>query len=137
MVDDPAFAESDVHGGSGVGAIELGDGTVQLVGALGLGGRVELRDGALTGKYESGLGEWFVATGAEADVFARYRDLLADRLGARPVRGSRIWCSWYSFYGSIDEQRLTDVLGDLAGAAVRRLPDRRRLATGDRRLATQ
>lgn len=115
MVDDPAFAESDVHGGSGVGAIELGDGTVQLIGALALGGRVELHDGALTGKYESGLGEWFVATGAEADVFAHYRDLLADRLGARPARGSRIWCSWYSFYGSIDEQRLIDVLGGLGG----------------------
>jgi hypothetical protein len=33
MVDDPAFAESDVHGGSGVGAIELGDDTVQLLSA--------------------------------------------------------------------------------------------------------
>ncbi len=115
MVDDPAFAESDVHGGSGVGAIELGDGMVQLLGALGMGGRVELRDGALTGTYESDEGEWFVATGGEAEVFARYRDLLGDRLGTRDPRGSRIWCSWYSFYASIDERRLTEVLADLRG----------------------
>ena len=68
-----------------------------------------------TGTYENDPGEWFVATGAEDDVFARYRDLLGDRLGARPARGSRIWCSWYSFYASIDERRLIDVLDDLRG----------------------
>ncbi|RPI10068.1 MAG: hypothetical protein EHM63_03695, partial [Actinobacteria bacterium] len=115
MVDDPAFARSGVHGGSGVGAIELGDDTVQLVGALGVGGRVELHDGSLIGKYEADAGEWFVATGAEAEVFARYRDLLGDRLGTRPARGAKTWCSWYSFYASIDEQRLAGVLGDLRG----------------------
>ena len=68
MVDDPAFAESDVHGGSGVGAIELGDDTVQLLGALGVGARVELRDGALTGRYEHDTGDWFVAEGPEAEA---------------------------------------------------------------------
>ena len=116
MVDDPAFAESDVHGGSGVGAVELGDDTVQLLGALGLGASSGApRRRARRGGMSATQGEWFVAEGPEAEVFARYRDLLADRLGARPARGSRIWCSWYSFYARIDERRLTDVLDGLRG----------------------
>ena len=73
-----------------------------------------------TGDSSSGVskgptGEWLVARGAEAEVFARYAELLGDRLGRRAARNPRVWCSWYSFYGNIDEGRVLGVLGDVRG----------------------
>ena len=114
MVDDPAFVASPRHGGSAVGAVEA-DGEVLLLGALGLGGRVEVDGARLMGQVEGPPGEWLVARGTEAEVFARYAELLGDRLGRRAARKPRVWCSWYSFYGNIDENRVLDVLDDVRG----------------------
>ena len=116
MVDDPEFVGSSRHGGSAVGAVEV-DGEVVLLGALGLGGRVELDGYRLVGRCEGAAGPWLVARGAEDEVFARYAELLGERLGRRAARRPRVWCSWYSFYRGIDERRVLDVLDD-----VRRLP---------------
>ncbi len=115
MVDDPAHATSDLHGGSAVGAIERTPGEIVLLGALGLGGRVTWDGARLVGHCEGPAGEWLVVRDAEVTAFTRYAELLAERLGRRPARHPRIWCSWYSFYGNIDEARLLAVLDDLEG----------------------
>ncbi|HMK11260.1 MAG TPA: hypothetical protein VK461_06745, partial [Acidimicrobiales bacterium] len=115
MVDDPAFATRAVHSGSSVGAVELADGDVLLVGALGLGARVELDGDTIVGNQDDPDGEWLVVRGDEDAVFARYAARLGERLGRRRPRRPKVWCSWYSFYGNIDEQRLIEVLADLRG----------------------
>ncbi len=114
MVDDPAFVASPRHGGSAVGAVAVGD-DVLLVGALDLGGRVEIDGDRVVGHVEGPECDWLVARGSRDEVFARYTDLLGERLGHRRVRSPRVWCSWYSFYGNIDEARVLDVLGDVSG----------------------
>ena len=115
MVDDPAHATSDRHGGSAVGAIERSSDEIVLLGALGFGGRVTWESGRLVGHSEGPPADWLVIRGTEAAAFARYGELLGERLGRRPARHPRIWCSWYSFYGNIDEARLLAVLDDLDG----------------------
>ncbi|HTN81060.1 MAG TPA: glycoside hydrolase family 36 protein, partial [Acidimicrobiales bacterium] len=115
MVDDPAFATRAVHGGSAVGAVELSGGGVLLVGALGLGGRVELDGATIVGRHDDPDGEWLVVRGEEDAAFASYAARLGERFGRRPPRRPKVWCSWYSFYGNIDEQRLIEVLDDVSG----------------------
>ena len=64
----------------------------------------------MTGNGSSGMG-------MRETVFARYSELLGERLGK--VEGKpapRVWCSWYSLYTGINEALLTrvfDALGDL------------------------
>lgn len=113
MVDDPAHATSDLHGGSGVGAIEKSAEEIVLLGALGVGGRVTWDGERLVGHCDGPAGEWLVVRDTETEAFTRYGQLLGERLGRRPPRHPRIWCSWYSFYGNIDEARLLGVLHDL------------------------
>jgi alpha-galactosidase len=115
MVDDPAHATSEHHGGSAVGAVDLGPDGVLLLGALDLGGRVELDGERLVGRYEQGEGDWLVEQGTESEVFGRYAEALGHRLGRRAPRHPRIWCSWYSFYSGITEARLHEVLDDVTG----------------------
>lgn len=113
--DDPVHAAADRHGGAVVGAVEH-DGGVLLVGALGIGGRVELAAGGLAATSEV-TDRWFVAHGDEAEVFAAYAELLGDAVGRRPLGDQRVWCSWYSFYAGITEPALDKVITDLAGLA--------------------
>ena len=115
MVDDPAHATSERHGGSAVGAVDLGSDEVVLLGALDLGGRVELDGERLIGRYEHGEGDWLVERGTESEVFGRYAHALGQRLGRRAPRHPRIWCSWYSLYTGITEARLHEVLDDVSG----------------------
>lgn len=104
------------HSGAAVGALALADGEIVLLGALGLGSpRVGATDSTLWGTLEEDGAEWFLARGPEARVFARYAELLAERLGSRGTRAGRVWCSWYSFYEELDERLVADTVAGLAG----------------------
>lgn len=104
------------HSGSAVGALALPGGEILLLGALGLGApRVGATASTLWGTVEEPVAEWYLAAGPEVEVFARYAELLAERLGSRGARAGRVWCSWYSFYEDLSEQLVRDTVADLAG----------------------
>jgi alpha-galactosidase len=112
--DDPVHATAARQGGAAFGALEDGSGTVLLVGAAGIGGRVEVDAGGLEATSDV-VDEWFVAVGTEPEVFGAYADILGATVGRRTLPGLRVWCSWYSFYRDITEPALDDVLADLDG----------------------
>jgi len=114
---DPIYVKHPSPNGSWLGAVEFEGGNVLLLGSLGLDAHVALHGQQLHGWYEAGNGEWFVGYGKEQSVFAQYAELLGERLGTAPGKPTpRVWCSWYSLYGAIDEgllERVFDQLGDL------------------------
>jgi alpha-galactosidase len=114
---DPLYAHHPSPHGSWLGAVEVAEGKILFLGALGLDNHVQLREGQLQGWYESGRGDWFAAYGPEAEVFSAYAQLLKEKFGSGRVTGTqRVWCSWYSLYTAIDEKNLSktfDDLGDL------------------------
>jgi len=114
---DPVYAFELRPHGSWLGAVEFEDGQILLLGALGLDAHVTLNGNRLTGQYDAGSGEWFLASGCEAAAFQAYARRLGNRLGKAPGRTApRVWCSWYSLYTAIDERilpRVFDDLGDL------------------------
>jgi alpha-galactosidase len=111
---DPFYARERRPNGSWYGAVELCDGQVIFLGALGLESHVMLDGQSLIGTYEQGDGDWFIANGDETEFMIRYAELLSERLGSgRPKSSPRVWCSWYSLYTEIHEQQLLKVLGDL------------------------
>ncbi len=132
MQGDPIYARDKKPNGSWFGVVETPEGKVTLLGALGLESHVELDGQTLRGRYEVGrIGnppyEWFFASGGESEVFARYAALLGDRLGERRASTAvlrqaqnlrsappRVWCSWYSLYTAITEERLLRILNDLS-----------------------
>lgn len=113
--EDPAYAFHRNHVSAWVGAVELGEDDVLLIGALGLSGRVELNGYTLEGFYEDeAKKEWLLARGREDEVFDKYVDLLRTKFGrTRFDIPPRVWCSWYSLYKWIDESILTKALNDL------------------------
>jgi alpha-galactosidase len=114
MQTDPVYARETRPHGSWYATVELPDGQILFVGALGLESHVMLDGQALTGWYESGNGDWFLATGSEDEIFARYAELLGERLGkGRAKDPYRVWCSWYSLYTEIYEGQLLKILNDL------------------------
>jgi alpha-galactosidase len=111
---DPNYAYHPHPHGSWVGAVELEQDNIILLGSLGLDAHVELNKKQLHGWYELGTGEWFIGHGNEQTVFSRYADLLGQRLGRANVKAApRVWCSWYSLYTTIDEQSLFSVFDNL------------------------
>ena len=114
---DPVYVNEKSPNSSWVAAVEFAEDDILLLGALGLDAHVTLRDNQLEGQYEVGEGEWLIARGDEATVFAKYADELGKRLGKKSDRPApRVWCSWYSLYTAIDETTLYSVfdgLGDL------------------------
>ena len=102
---------------SWVGAVELDDGNILLLGALGLNTHVHLGESRLLGDSEESPIEWFAAYGDENLVFDLYTIELGKRFGkVEKNHVPRVWCSWYSLYTTIDEKILFDVfdrLGDL------------------------
>ena len=141
--EDPRYVRVPRHTSAWVGAVELVDGSIFLLGALALSGRVEIDGLALQGFYESGSGDWFAARGSEQQVFAAYAALLEERFGlsleADPGRKSRhaniprVWCSWYSLYAWVTETSFLnalDGLGDLPFDVVQ-LDDGWEMAVGD------
>ena len=122
MQIDPLYAKHPSPNGSWLGAVDLGDGNILLLGALDLDSHVQLRDGALQGWYEAEpagetSNEWVVGYGPEIQVFGAYAHVLTERLGTGRIKETyRVWCSWYSLYTSIDEVSLNttfEALGDL------------------------
>lgn len=107
---DPLYANESRPHGSWFGAVELANGEILLLGALGLGTHVRLNDPYLEGWAESGFSEWIIARGAEGEVFDFYAQELGRRFGAAPKKPApRVWCSWYSFYNAITEKNLAEV----------------------------
>lgn len=114
---DPLYANHPVPNGSWLGAVELEDDKILLLGALGLEAHVALHDRQLHGWYENGIDQWFVACGPEKQVFSAYAHRLQAQFGAANKRPApRVWCSWYSLYTVIEESllhRAFDQLDDL------------------------
>jgi alpha-galactosidase len=114
--DDAANETPHAHSGSGVGALADGTGSVLLLGALGLGSpRVGADRNVLWGAGETDDAEWFVAYAPEQEAFARYADLVSERLGRRAGRAGTVWSSWYSYFEAIDEDLVARTVTDLAG----------------------
>ena len=104
------------HSGNTVGALDGPDGNVLVLGALGLGlPRVESDDRTMTGRFEGPEAQWFLGYGQEQAVFARYADLLIERLGQRRRRAGNVWCSWYSHFGNITETVIRDAVDGMRG----------------------
>ena len=104
--EDPAYALCKNHISCWVGAVELGEEDILLLGALDLSGRVELDGTILHGFYEDRHdGQWLVARGDEEEVFWLYAKALGERFGYGKVpTAPRVWCSWYSLYGWVNER---------------------------------
>ena len=112
--EDPLYAFGKNHVGAWVGAVELGEDDILLLGALGLGGRVELDGSLLRGSYEFGESGWFIARGSEEEVFQSYAKLLSEKFGkTRYEKAPRVWCSWYSLYKWINEHIILNALKSL------------------------
>ncbi|HJS20585.1 MAG TPA: hypothetical protein VJ785_17695, partial [Anaerolineales bacterium] len=112
--EDPGFALHKNHISAWVGAVELGEDDILLLGALALGGRVELEGSTLHGFYDGGQdGQWLVARGKEGEVFSKYAAALEPKFGrGRFTKAPRVWCSWYSFYGWVNERIVLKALDD-------------------------
>jgi alpha-galactosidase len=94
--------------------VELPNGKVFFLGALGLESHVMLDGQILAGWYETGDGEWFLASGDETEFMARYAEILGERLGKGTEKTPyRVWCSWYSLYAEIHENQILKILSDL------------------------
>lgn len=114
--DDAVNETPHLHSGSGVGAIEGPDGTVLLIGTLGLGNpRVGADRNTIWARSETDEAEWFVTFGPEQQAFADYAAILSERLGRRSQRAGRVWSSWYSYYEGIDEELVARTVADLTG----------------------
>lgn len=112
--EDPLYAFGKNHVSAWVGAVELSDDDILLVGALDLGGRVELDGLSLRGSYESGEGGWLITRGTEIEVFQKYSNLLSEKFGkTRFEKPPRVWCSWYSLYKWINEHIIRNTLNSL------------------------
>jgi alpha-galactosidase len=114
MQTDPAHALDTLPNGAWYGAAQLPDGQVFFLGALGLDSHVYLDGKLLSGEYEDGSGEWFIAQGDETEIFEKYAHLLQERFGTGRIHTSlRVWCSWYSLYTEISAESLLKILNDL------------------------
>lgn len=113
QVDDPLYALSPVHGGSGLGAVEGHEGGLLFLGSLRPGARVEADRINLKGQSERET-DWFLAYGEPLKVLGRYVELLANSLGVRNHQPApKVWCSWYSYYSDISETVILENLAQL------------------------
>ena len=113
--EDPAYALAKNHISAWVGAAELGDDDILLVGALDLSGRVELDGTTLKAFYEDNhASQWLIMRGKEDEVFSQYTSLLEAKFGkTRFDKAPRVWCSWYSLYKWINEHVIANALHSL------------------------
>jgi alpha-galactosidase len=133
--EDADFAFHSNHMSAWVGASELGDDDILLLGALDLSGRVELAGTDLHGFFADGHeGQWLVARGREDAVFSKYAQTLNSIFGTGQfVKAPRVWCSWYSLYNWINERVLLQALADFGDMPfdVFQIDDGWQLAHGD------
>ena len=94
LSDDPLLATTSGHVGNYVGAISGPDGKVLLLGALGIDTTVEATENTLTGTSRGEPAGWFIAYGAEDEVFDAYAAELARHLAPVAADPGRVWCSW-------------------------------------------
>lgn len=117
MQHDAVYIHEKRPHGSWIGAVEMQNGKILLLGALDLDAHVFLDGEKLIGRYESSGGEWFTAEGNEQEVFAQYAAVLKQSLGILKTpsdsNAPTVWCSWYSFYTHIHEENLAESLHDL------------------------
>lgn len=103
--------------GSWLGAVELENGSILLLGALATDTTVSLVGNQLSGRSETDRVNWFIAIGEEKVVFEKYAEELGIHFGRiKKDVAPRVWCSWYSLYTIIDEPILFEIfdqLGDL------------------------
>lgn len=138
--EDPGYALAKNHISAWVGAVELEEDDILLLGALDLGGRVEVDGTSINGFYESTRQDtlppdnWLIVRGSEEEVFTRYASLLEKRLGSgRFMKAPRVWCSWYSLYAWINERIILKALKDFGDMPfdVFQIDDGWQLAYGD------
>jgi len=114
---DVVHARKSHPHGSWLGAVELENGSILLLGALATDTTVSLVGNQLSGRSESDQVNWFIAIGEEKVVFEKYAEELGNQLGRiKKDVAPRVWCSWYSLYTVIDEPILFEIfdqLGDL------------------------
>jgi alpha-galactosidase len=110
--EDPAYAFAKNHVSAWVGAVELADDDILLLGALDLSGRVELDSTTLNAFYEDNHeSQWLLIRGREDEVFAKYASMLEYKFGkSRFENAPRVWCSWYSLYKWINEHIIENAL---------------------------
>jgi alpha-galactosidase len=117
-----------------VGASEMNNGLVILLGSLDLCGRVEIIGSHMNGFYEDGhVGEWFIVLSKEQQAFSSYANLLANIYGRVKNKPPRVWCSWYSLYNTINEpviDKVVDGMGDLPFDVIQ-LDDGWQISLGD------
>ena len=114
MQVDPVYTKETRPHSSWVGAVELDNGKILLLGSLGLDAHVILNGNQLEGKFESNNGDWLIAYDDETNVFSKYAGELGKRFGAKTNKPApRVWCSWYSLYTAIDEKTLLRVFDEL------------------------
>jgi alpha-galactosidase len=112
--EDIPYAFSDHPVSAWVGAAEMEDKKIILIGALDLSGRVEIIKDKMRGFYEDGHeGKWLVAIGDENEVFKNYTNELGKIFGLAKSNPPRVWCSWYSLYNTINEQVVDEVISGL------------------------
>lgn len=112
--DDTRWDDPARHHSSWVIALASESGTL-LLGCLG-GDTPRLHADAdvLSAWTETGkTGEWVLLEGQEQAVFARYRQLLADRYGVLDRDPGAVWSSWYSYYETIAHSDLAEVVPQL------------------------
>ncbi len=114
---DAVHARKTDPNGAWLGAVELEDGKILLLGALATDAHVSLVGKQLSAQSEADEVEWFIAIGEENVIFKKYADELGNRFGkSKKEIAPRVWCSWYSLYTVIDEEILYktfDELGDM------------------------
>jgi len=112
--EDTPYAFSDHPISAWVGAAEMDNGQIILLGALDLSGRIELIGNEMRGFYEDGHeGGWMIAVGTENEVFKNYSAELGKIYGFIKSNPPRVWCSWYSLYNTINEQVIDRVIREM------------------------
>lgn len=133
--EDPGYGFHRNHISCWVGAVELAEDDILLLGALGLSGRVELDDPALHGFFDDEqAGQWLIARGPEEEVFSKYAQALGPIFGkGRFPKAPRVWCSWYSLYGWVTERSILKALDGIQDLPfeVFQIDDGWQLAHGD------
>jgi alpha-galactosidase len=133
--EDPGYALHRNHISAWVGAVELEDDDILLLGALDLSSRVELDGETLHGFSEEKRGvRWLIVCGREDEVFSKYVEQLETEFGTgRFETPPRVWCSWYSLYRWINERIILKALRDFGDMPfdVFQLDDGWQLAHGD------
>jgi hypothetical protein len=121
--EDPGYALHRNHVSASVTAVELGEEDILLLGALELGGRVELEGKTLHGFYENvDDAQWLVTRGSEDAVFSTYAQQLESRFGKGRFETPRLNIDpdvmfFRSKHNSLrpDEKQLLQDLGRISG----------------------